>query len=133
MSYFSPWNELETPLYLWRLSMFVNHIEVQSKIPHTVPNWVTQTITLFSLGCHLFLFLSSWFMVHGFSCHSSEPPKEARMPQPWPDVFTFLSEADDGWSRFFLFKASQLVQQWWLPCNDLNEACSMRITYSLDA
>ena len=28
-----------------------------------------------------------------------------------------IVEAEDGWSRFSLFKASQLIQQWWLPCN----------------
>ena len=28
-----------------------------------------------------------------------------------------LVEAEDGWSRFPLSKAGQLIQQWWLPCN----------------
>ena len=27
-----------------------------------------------------------------------------------------LVAAEDGWSRFFLSKAGQLIQQWWLPC-----------------
>ena len=30
-----------------------------------------------------------------------------------------LVEAEDGWSRFSLSKAGQLIQQWWLPCNFL--------------
>ena len=28
---------------------------------------------------------------HGFSCHSTEPPEEARKQQPWPTVFPFPS------------------------------------------
>ena len=48
-----------------------------------------------------------------------------------------LVEAKDGWSRFSLSKAGQLIQQWWLPCNfkmaKSHAACSMGITSSLDA
>ena len=57
---------------------------------------------------------------HGFSCHWSEPPKEARKPQLYPAVFTFTSRG-----------------KWWLPGNfsmaQLCAACSMRITgYSVE-
>ena len=32
-------------------------------------------------------------------------------------LFSFsLVEAEDGWSKFALSKAGQLIQQWWLPC-----------------
>ena len=52
---------------------------------------------------------------HGLSCHSSEPPEEARKPQLSPAVFTFPSRG-----------------KWWLPGNlsmvQLCAACSMRIT-----
>ena len=57
---------------------------------------------------------------HGFSCHSSEPPMEARKPQLYPAVFTFPSRG-----------------KWWLPGNfliaQLCAACSMRrIGYSVE-
>ena len=81
--------------------------------------------------CNFFMFkrtryngLVSWFPVrsqsHGVSCHSSEPPKEARKPQLYPTVFTFPSRA-----------------KWWLLGNfllaQLCEACSMRVTdYSVE-
>ena len=52
---------------------------------------------------------------HGFSCRSSEPPKEARKPQLYPVFFTFPSR-----------------DKWWLPGTfsmaQLCAPCSMRIT-----
>ena len=38
--------------------------------------------------------------------------------QPWTAVFTFPSRGQDGWSRFPLSKAGQLIQQGWLSCRD---------------
>ena len=52
---------------------------------------------------------------HGFSCHSSEPPEEARKPQLYPAVLIFPSRG-----------------KWWLPGNYSTAqscaACSMIIT-----
>ena len=36
--------------------------------------------------------------------------------RPGQQFLISLVEAEDGWSRFPLFKAGQLIQQWWLPC-----------------
>ena len=48
----------------------------------------------------------------------------------------FLVEAKDGWTRFSLSKAGQLIQQGWLLCNFLkaqsHAAYSMGIPSSLD-
>ena len=38
--------------------------------------------------------------------------------QPWPVVFTFPTRGQDGWSRFPLSEAGQLIQQGWLSCRD---------------
>ena len=60
------------------------------------------------------IYLTVRWESHGFSCHSSEPPKEARKPQLYPAVFTFPSRG-----------------KWWLPGNflmaQLCAACSIRI------
>ena len=48
-----------------------------------------------------------------------------------------LIQAEDGWSRFSLSKADQLIQQLWIQCNfwmaQSHAACLMEITSTLDA
>ena len=72
---------------------------------------VTETIFVFSntylafILWHPLAHTVSWES-HGFSCHSSEPPEEARKPQAWPAVFTFPSRGQG------LLEQISFVQSW---------------------
>ena len=67
---------------------------------------------------------------------SAAPPvsllRKFRSHSPGQLFSLSLVEVEDGWSRFPLSKAGQLIQRWWLPGNfsmaQSWAACYMRIT-----